>query len=171
MATTSRDPFSRRAADAVGNSLQFIAIFLVNVRPHYVLCGFAKKVPVLATVVSEFEFQNIFEVGDFRGKQIAVLVTNLRGSALHMDKRPAADGGLSKGALQTIVGRGSSSSMRDRDGGKNNGNQDCASAIPLRIFASGVKKEIIAGRADLQGGSYGCTESRRRESRFSRARE
>jgi len=100
------------------------------------LAASRKKIPVFAIVVREFELVDVFEIRDFRGKKIAVLVADLRGRALHVDESPTADGGLSKRALQTIIRRGSGSAVRDRNGGYDGCDQErakCNASTHLRL--------------------------------------
>ena len=122
--------------DAIRDALQFVAIFLIDARPHNVFGGVTEKIPVLAIVVREFELVDVFEVGDFRGEKIAVLVADLRGRALHVDEGPSADGGLPKRALQAIIQRGSGSAVRDRNGGYDRCDQErgqCNASTHLRL--------------------------------------
>ncbi len=102
---------------AVGNPLQFVAIFLRNFRPHDIFGCVAEKIPVFAVVVREFELVDVLEVGDFYREKVTVLVANFGRRALYVDERPSADGGLSKRTLQASIRRRSGSAMRERDGG------------------------------------------------------
>src|SRR5256886_11278694 len=122
--------------NAIRDALQFVAIFPIDVRPHNVFGGVAEKIPILAIVVREFELVDVFEIGDFRGKKIAVLVANLRGRALQVDEGPTADGWLSKRTLQTVIRRGSGSAVRDRNGGYDGRGHErgpCNASTPLPL--------------------------------------
>jgi hypothetical protein len=50
--------------------------------------------------VSELEKKNLLEVGDFGREEVAVLVTDLFGSAGKADDGPIVDGGPAGGAIE-----------------------------------------------------------------------
>src|SRR5262249_50665068 len=121
-------------ADSISDALHFVAIFLINVRPPDVSCGFAEELPVFAIVVREFEKENFLQVGDFRSEEVTVLEADLFGRAGEAHHRPSVERGLARGAVQARgVRRGRSgrlsarkSECRGTDGDQEDGERNDA---------------------------------------------
>ena len=85
---------------SVRDSLQLLAIFLLNMRPHHVLGGIAEERPVFLVVVLGFEDDDLEHVIDFWRQQVPVLKSDLMGRALQMHVGPAIFYGEAESALQ-----------------------------------------------------------------------
>src|SRR5581483_5124182 len=117
---------------AIGDALQFFAIFLVDVRPYHVLRRIAEERPVLLVIVLRFKLKDGKHVLDFLREQIAVLVADLVGRALKVDEGPAVLSRRAEAALEFVGLR------RSREDQKENGeDEDSKSAHRITPRVSG----------------------------------
>ena len=78
-----------RGLNAVGDALEFGAVFGLDAGHDLVVCDGAKVGPWLARFVRVFELDGLEVVGDLGGEEIAVLEADFAGRALEMDVGPA----------------------------------------------------------------------------------
>ncbi len=74
---------------SVGNALQFLLIFGVNVRPKHLPRGGAEEFPIALRLVRVEQLDRLKRVGNFGREQISVLKANVRGRALQVHISPA----------------------------------------------------------------------------------
>src|ERR1700687_1787793 len=74
---------------AIDNSLHFLAVLRIHLRPQHILAGFSNAIPVLAGIVSKFELVHLLEILNFWRQQVSMLEANLRWSTLEVNYCPA----------------------------------------------------------------------------------
>ena len=74
----------------VGDALQFLLVFGVDVRPEHLAGGGAEELPVALGLVRVEELDGFERVGDFRREKVAVLKADVGGRAFEMNVGPSA---------------------------------------------------------------------------------
>ena len=64
---------------AVGDALQFLLVFRIDVRPEHLAGSFAVELPVTLGLVRVIQLDGLEGVGDFGSEQVAVLVADVGG--------------------------------------------------------------------------------------------
>ena len=89
---------------AVGDALQFGAVFGLHVRPQHALRLLAEELPVLLLVVGHFERDRFECIADLGGQQVAVLISDVGRAALQVHPDPAVLLGVARGVFQPGIG-------------------------------------------------------------------
>ena len=89
---------------AIGDALQLRAVFGLHVRPQHVLRLIAEELPVLLFLVGHLERDRLQGVADLGGQQVAVLISDVRRTALEMHPDPAVLVGAARGVFEAEIG-------------------------------------------------------------------
>ena len=75
---------------ALGDAVQFVLVFGIDVRPQHIVRGFAEEIPIALGIVRVFELHGRERILDLGREQIAVLVADVIRRAGEMHVGPAA---------------------------------------------------------------------------------
>ena len=75
---------------ALADSLEFLLVFLIDLRPKHFVRGLAEETPILFGAVRVLELYGLKGVRDLRGQQVTVLEPDLAGRSLQVNINPTA---------------------------------------------------------------------------------
>src|SRR5579864_5823556 len=73
---------------ALNNTLQFLPVLAVNMRPKHLVCSFAKELPITLRAVCILEPKSLKSILNFRGEKISMLEANVERRTLQMNVDP-----------------------------------------------------------------------------------